>query len=584
LSTALSFLKLNIGGSRRALNAQPFNPAVFQFPDVDLSWMMKKMDGAPPPEYFFDATKIKRLIKRVAKLTVGLKLTQNRVNRASAERVFEEFFTDITPLVPKPKRLIKHWDNDKELARQMLCGVNPVMIMVTKDLSQLSDNIATHFGERKLQGLIDEKRLFFVSYDDIAELEVNPHQGKPAPMNPTPQDDPRPFYAPIAIFALDETRKELDIMGIQLERTDDAKVYTKADGNEWLFAKIHLSSTDSNIHEWVSHLGKTHLTMEPHILAIHNTLKMKDHKVYTFLAPLCKDTLFLNCKCNVLTFFEIHSIAIIHFHHKFITKGAARKTLAGFSAGAFGDEQSSIGVGQFMQINRNWWSTYNFFESSGLPSELASRGFDKDFDMPPYLFREDGMQLWDAYGEFAADFVNEIYKSDAEVNEDDDIQAWAKETSAFDKAAVPGFPATIKDKVTLVNILQTLMWIPSGLHAAVNFPQYDFYAYAPNKPLAMRALLPASNCEDIFKNALPTVANAQQIITTTTILTLPSQDCIDNLQNNFSTIGNKSYTKFQSKLDEIGDGIERRNKESKKAGNAVYSYLNPSVVPASIDI
>ena len=99
-------------------------------------------------------------------------------------------------------------------------------------------------------------------------------------------------------------------------------------------------------------------------------------------------------------------------------------------------------------------------------------------------------------------------KSDAEVHEDDDIQAWAKETSAFDKAAVPGFPATIKDKVTLVNILQTLMWIPSGLHAAVNFPQYDFYAYASNKPLTMRALLPASNREDIFKNALTTVAFA----------------------------------------------------------------------------
>ena len=58
--------------------------------------------------------------------------------------------------------------------------------------------------------------------------------------------------------------------------------------------------------------------------------------------------------------------------------------------------------------------------------------------MPPYLFAE-----MDAYGEFVADFVHEIYKSDAAVHEDDDVQAWAKETSAFDKAAaVPaGFPA-----------------------------------------------------------------------------------------------------------------------------------------------
>jgi len=49
----------------------------------------------------------------------------------------------------------------------------------------------------------------------------------------------------------------------------------------------------------------------------------------------------------------------------------------------------------------------------------------------------------DAYEEFVTDFINEIYKSDAAVHEDDDVQAWAKETSAFDKAAaVPaGFPA-----------------------------------------------------------------------------------------------------------------------------------------------
>jgi hypothetical protein len=72
------------------------------------------------------------------------------------------------------------------------------------------------------------------------------------------------------------------------------------------------------------------------------------------------------------------------------------------------------------------------------------------------------------------------------------------------------FPlCTMKDKIALLfNILQTLMWISSALHAAVNFPQYDFYAYASNKPLTMRALLPASNREDIFKNALTTVANA----------------------------------------------------------------------------
>jgi hypothetical protein len=72
---------------------------------------------------------------------------------------------------------------------------------------------------------------------------VNSHQqGKPAPINPPLQDDPKKLHAPIAAFALDETRKELDIIGIQLERTDDAKVCTKTDVNPWLLALCNDSS------------------------------------------------------------------------------------------------------------------------------------------------------------------------------------------------------------------------------------------------------------------------------------------------------------------------------------------------------
>jgi hypothetical protein len=52
---------------------------------------------------------------------------------------------------------------------------------------------------------------------------------------------------------------------------------------------------------------------------------------------------------------------------------------------------------------------YSFFECSGFSPELEKRGFDSSFDMPCYLFREDGKMIWEAYGKFAANFVNEIY-------------------------------------------------------------------------------------------------------------------------------------------------------------------------------
>ena len=104
---------------------------------------------------------------------------------------------------------------------------------------------------------MDHKRLLFVSYDDIAELGVNPHQAYPLPMNSDrPQNQERYCYAPIVAFELDHEREELSVLGIQLERTPDAKVYTKQNTgeNEWLFVKSCVTTADSNMHEWVSHL------------------------------------------------------------------------------------------------------------------------------------------------------------------------------------------------------------------------------------------------------------------------------------------------------------------------------------------
>ena len=154
--------------------------------------------------------------------------------------------------------------------------------------------------------------------------------------------------------------------------------------------------------------------------------------------------------------------------------GAGRRTLASYQEDSFGDYTSSVGVGQFMQLIKKYWSQYEFFKDSHLLNELESRGFDKDFDMPCYLYREDGRKIWEAYGNFARNFIDATYVSDAAVKADKGLQRWAKEMTQ--KACVPGFPDHFEEKETLALTLQTLGWI-SVQHAAVNFPQYDVSIY-----------------------------------------------------------------------------------------------------------
>lgn len=134
-----------------------------------------------------------------------------------------------------------------------------------------------------------------------------------------------------------------------------------------------------------------------------------------------------------------------------------------------------------MQLIGRYWSEYDFFNSSALPRELECRGFTEDFDMPGYLYREDGMKLWKAYGEFAGEFVDEIFRKpdktiDQAIADDPEVQRWASEMASPGRAGIKGFPSPIPNKESLVECMQTIWWICSGLHAAVNFPQYDVSA------------------------------------------------------------------------------------------------------------
>ena len=271
------------------------------------------MDGAPPANQFFSLRKIVQLVVRVQKAGLGLRNVQDNINDAKTqEDAYTACYTKETigrfGIIPNPTNFLpapyslNDWEKDSAFARQFFCGTNPVMIEVAKDPEkQLSKNLVDYFGKDKLEALAEKNQLLFVSYDDLAELEVNPHQMFPLPLNkasgpndgPAPQTHPKYFYAPIVLFTYDYDNDELDILGIQLERTDDARVYTKntCGENEWLAVKCQVTAADSNMHQWVSHLGNTHLTMEVSMRRFsvlwsrfcHVTILSLDSSVHTYL-------------------------------------------------------------------------------------------------------------------------------------------------------------------------------------------------------------------------------------------------------------------------------------------------------------
>ena len=90
--------------------------------------------------------------------------------------------------------------------------------------------------------------------------------------------------------------------------------------------------------------------------------------------------------------------------------------------------------------------------------------------------------------------------------------------------------------------------------------------------------------EWIFANAMPNMDDMREGLVTVNVLTLPSKNTIDKLDENYATNGKEAYAKFKEELDRIGKDINARNKKNRSAGKAVYHYLHPTVIPASIDI
>lgn len=438
-------------------------------------------------------------------------------------------------------------DDDRSFARLRVAGPNPLLLRRVDALDARLPLTDAHLRlTRPLDSLAAagaEGRLFLLDYAPLAGVE--PGLGV--------DGAPKYLPAPLAAFVADEAGG-LWPVGIQCgqEPTADAPLFTPADGPAWLTAKTFVEVADANLHEAVAHLGRTHLAIEPFVVATHRQLAAR-HPVHKLLTPHFRGTLAINEAA---------------WRRLIADGGAVERVLAGTI-------ECTRGLAAAAVTTLDW-------RAAALPRVLDALGV-RDAGRLAHPYRDDGMLLWRATGDWVRGYLGVYYPDDATVVGDPELAAWLAELRSPDDGRVGGLPA-VAGFDDLVELLTTLVYTCSVQHAAVNFPQYDVMSYAPRVPFAAYAPPPRSAVgvtHRDFLAMLPPLNIAEQqmelgyllgSVRYTTLGDYPAGHFADP-----RVAGHLAA--FRAALADAGRTIDERN-----AGRVPYTTLHPAGVPQSINV
>ncbi|CAL5418779.1 unnamed protein product [Camellia sinensis] len=489
------------------------------------------------------------------------------------------------------------WLRDNEFSRQALAGVNPVNIELLREFPILSKLDPAVYGppesaitkdliEQELNGMsvkeaIENKRLFILDYHDMLLPFIEKMNSLPG----------RKAYASRTVFFYNRAGF-LKPIAIELSlpltpsSSMNKRIYTHGHDATthwiWKLAKAHVCSNDAGVHQLVNHWLRTHACMEPYIIATHRHLSSM-HPIYKLLHPHMRYTL------------EINALA----RQSLINGGGIIE--ACFSPGKYSMEISSAAY-------KSMWR----FDMEALPADLIRRGMAvEDPSMPhglklvieDYPYAADGILIWSAIEELVKSYVEHFYSEPNSITSDIELQSWwneIKNKGHHDKRNEPWWPK-LNTKEDLSGILTTMIWIASGQHAAINFGQYPFGGYVPNRPTLMRKLIPCEDDHDFekfihnpqhtFLSSLPTQLQATKVMAVQDTLSTHSPDeeylgQIHHLQSHCIKDHEvlKLFEKFAGRLEEIEKVIHGRNKDARLhnrsgAGIPPYELLLPSSGP-----
>ncbi|CAN6220783.1 unnamed protein product [Urochloa humidicola] len=486
------------------------------------------------------------------------------------------------------------WLRDEEFARETLAGMNPLSIQLVTEfpiVSKLDEKTYGPGDSLITKELIEEqinrvmtaeeavmnKRLFMLDYHDMLLPYVHAVR----------ELDNTTLYASRTLFFLtgDGTLRPI---AIELTRPKSKnkpqwrQVFTPgSDGSVtgswlWQLAKAHVLAHDTGYHQLVSHWLRTHCCVEPYIIAANRQLSQM-HPIYRLLHPHFRFTMEINAMARNLL---ISADGIIE---------------GSFAPGKYCMELSSAVYDKFWR-----------FDMEALPADLIRRGMaveGKDgkleLTIEDYPYANDGLLVWDAIKEWVSDYVAHYYKSAEDIAKDKELQGWWEEVNTkghADKKDEHWWPA-LNCHDNLVQVLSTIIWVASAHHAAVNFGQYPYAGYFPNRPTTARRIMPTEEGREGMRRL---AAEPEKVLLDTfpsqfqSTLALPVLDVLSTHSPGEEYMGThadpawlaegkirSAFEKFSGRMMEIVAEIDGRNDEPKLknrhgAGVLPYVLLKPS--------
>ncbi|KAL9458837.1 hypothetical protein AB3S75_007672 [Citrus x aurantiifolia] len=490
------------------------------------------------------------------------------------------------------------WFRDEEFSRQTLAGLNPYSIRLITEWPLKStldpeiygppeSAITTELIEKEIGGMISveeaikQKKLFMLDYHDlflpyvekVRQLKGTTLYGSRTIFFLTPGGTLRPI-------AIELTRPPMN--GKPQWKQVFLPAWHSTECWLWKLAKAHVLSHDAGYHQLVSHWLRTHCCTEPYVIATNRQLSVM-HPIYRLLDP--------------------------HFRYTMEINGLARQALVN----ADGIIESSFSPGKYsMEFSSVAYDKQWRFDHEALPKDLISRGLAVEDPSAPhglkltiedYPFANDGLDLWDAIKQWVTDYVNHYYPDKSLVESDEELQAWWTEIRTVghgDKKDEPWWPV-LKTPQDLIEIITTIVWVTSGHHAAVNFGQYTYGGYFPNRPTTARCNIATEdpsdeqwkffleNPENALLNTYPSQIQATKVMAILDVLSTHSPDEeylgkeIEPAWREDPVI-NAAFEKFRGKLMELEGIIDARNADPKLrnrngAGMVPYELLKPFSEP-----